>query len=224
MQSAVTITRYAVIIIGILLSLRILGVDLSTLAIIGGGLSVGVGFGLREIIANFVSGLVLLFEQAMLPGDVVEINGELGTVQAINMRSTTVRTINNVELVVPNETFLTNEVTTFTKTDNQVRVLMPFGVSYDSDPHQVRQVVSQAAAEHPLVLDDIAPDLLFRGFGDSSLDFDLAFWIDQPEKVMRVRSDLYYMVWDTLKANDIEIPFPQRDLNLRRGWGEVFGG
>jgi small-conductance mechanosensitive channel len=178
---------------------------------------------LQKIVSNFISGLMLLSEQSMLPGDVIDLNGRLGTVEQVNIRSTTIRTINNVDLVVPNETFITTEVTTFTKGDTRVRLLIPIGVSYHSDPRQVRQVVSKVAAEHSLVLSRPAPDLLFRGFGDSSLNFELAVWIDQPIRAPRITSDLYYMIWEALKAHQIEVPFPQRDLHLRSGWEAVAG-
>jgi small-conductance mechanosensitive channel len=222
-ESIVTLTRYVILAMGVFAALFILGVDLASLALIGGGLSIGVGIGLQKIVSNFISGLMLLSEQSMLPGDVIDINGRLGTVEQVNIRSTTIRTINNVDLVVPNETFITTEVTTFTKGDTRVRLLIPIDVSYHSDPRQVRQVVSKTAAEHSLVLSHPAPDLLFRGFGDSSLNFELAVWIDQPIRAPRIASDLYYMIWEALKAHQIEVPFPQYDLHLRRGWEAVTG-
>lgn len=220
-ESVVTITRYVVIGAGILIALYTLGLDLSTLALIGGGLSIGIGFGLQNIIANFISGLVLLFEQAVLPGDVIDIGGQIGTVEQVNIRSTTVRTLDNVEVVVPNQTFMTTEVTTFTKTDDRIRILLPLGVSYDSDPDLVRRVACATAQRHGLVLDQPAPELFFRGFGESSLDFELAAWIDEPQRTKAITSDLYYMLWNAFAENGIEIPFPQRDLNLRRGWERI---
>lgn len=219
-----TITRYAVIAIGILATLRVLGVDLTTLTVIGGGLSIGIGIGLQRVVANFISGIILLFEQSLRPGDVIDLEGQLGTVEKLNIRSTVVRTINNVELIVPNETFVTTQVTTYTKSNNKIRIMLPLGVSYDSDPKEVRQLVTETAVKHGLVLKEPEPTLLFRAFGDSSLNFDLAVWIDQPDRMNRVRSDLYYMIWETLTKNEIEIPFPQRDLNLRRGWEQVTAG
>jgi small-conductance mechanosensitive channel len=220
-ESVVTVSRYVVIIVGVLLALNYLGLDLSTIAIIGGGLSIGVGFGLQHIVASFISGLVLLFEQSLVPGDVIDINGDIGTVEKVNMRATTVRTIDNVDVVIPNEVFLSSEVTTYTKTDNVVRVLMQIGVSYDSNPHRVRDVVLTAAGQHALVLAEPEPQLLFRGYGDSSLDFELAVWINRPELARRVSSDLYYLIWDAFAEAGIEIPFPQRDLNLGKGWEKV---
>ncbi len=220
-ESVVTISRYVVIGIGLLIALYLLGVNMATLALIGGGLSIGVGFGLQNIIANFISGLVLLFEQSVLPGDVIEIDGQIGIVDHVNIRATTVRTLDNIEVLVPNETFITTEVTTLTKTNREIRSLLPVGVSYGSDPQEVRRVACTTAKRHGLILDYPEPELLFRGFGDSSLNFDLAIWIDKPQQVHRVRSDIYYMLWEAFAKNNIEIPFPQRDLNLGNGWEKI---
>lgn len=127
-----------------------LGVNLTSLALIGTGLSVGIGFGLQQIIANFISGIVLLFEQSLRPGDVVEVNNQVGTVEKLNIRSTIIRTNDNVEIIVPNETFLTSQLTTYTKSDPLVRVSVPVGVGYDSNPKQVQQILMDTAVSHPL--------------------------------------------------------------------------
>lgn len=214
------ISRYLIIMMGILVVFNALGLDLTSLALIGTGLSVGIGFGLQQIIANFISGIVLLFEQSLRPGDVIEVNNQLGTVEKLNIRSTIIRTNDNVEIIVPNETFLTSQLTTFTKTNPMVRVSVPIGVSYGSDPKLIRDILMNTAAKHGLVRKDPPPFVFFEGFGESSIDFTLVIWMDEPARRRRVRSDLYYMIWDTLAKHDIEIPFPQRDLNLRGGWEE----
>lgn len=222
-NTVLTLSRYVFILIGILFAIGTLGVDLSTLALIGGGLSIGIGIGLQQIISNFISGIVLLFEQSLRPGDVIEINDEIGVVEKLNIRSTLVRTNDNVELVVPNEQFFTSQVRTFTRTDSLVRVNLSLGVGYNSDPKQVRDILMETAVKHGLVRSEPPPAVFFSGFGDSSLDFRLAVWIDQPQRAPRVRSDLYFMIWEAFARHNIEIPFPQRDLNLRGGWREVFG-
>ncbi len=219
-HSVITITRYALIFAGVFLGLGSLGFDLTTLAFIGGGLSVGIGFGLQNIVANFLSGILLLFEQSLRPGDVVEVNGEVGIVEKLSIRSTTVRTYNNVEVIIPNENFLTSAVVTNTNTNRLVRSLLSVGAGYDSDPKQVRDVLISVAERHGLVVKDPTPSVFFVGFGDSSIDFELAIWVDQPRMLPKVRSDLYFMIWDAFEKYDIEIPFPQRDLNLRRGFPE----
>jgi small-conductance mechanosensitive channel len=139
-------------------------------------------------------------------------------VEKISLRATTVRTRTNEELIVPNNIFTTNQVKNFTKSERMVQAVVPLGVSYKSDPELVRQIAIETSLLHPLVLADPPPTLLFRGYGDSSLDFHLLVSTNQPELTLKIRSDLYYMLWDKLAENDIEIPFPQRDLNLGSGW------
>lgn len=220
-QSVASLTRYALLAIGILVSLGMLGLDFTTLAIVAGGLSVGVGIGLQDIVSNFVSGLVLLFEQSLRPGDVVELNGRISWVEKISLRATIVRTQTNEELIIPNSDFTTKQVINLTKTDQLVQVRVPLGVSYKSDPEIVRQLAVETAIEHPLVLADPPPSLRFLGYDDSNLQFSLRASINQPELSPIVRSDLYYMLWEVFKEHAIEIPFPQRDLNLGSGWDKL---
>jgi len=217
-ESVATLTRYALLSLGILFSLSILGLNLTSLAIVAGGLSVGIGLGLQDIVGNFVSGLILLFEQSLRPGDVIELDGRISKVENISLRATTVRTLTNEELIVPNNNFTTNQVKNFTKSERLVQIIVPLGVSYKSDPELVRQIALETSLLHPLVLADPPPTLLFRGYGDSSLDFNLLVSVNQPELTLKIRSDIYYMLWEKLAENNIEIPFPQRDLNLGSGW------
>ena len=220
-ESVATLTRYALLSLGILISLSFLGLDLTSLAIVAGGLSVGIGIGLQDIVANFVSGLVLLFEQSLRPGDVIELDGRISEVEKISLRATTVRTLTNEELIVPNNNFTTNQVKNFTKSERLVQVMVPLGVSYKSDPDLVRQLAIETSLLHPQVLADPPPILMFHGYGDSSLDFNLLVSTNQPELTLKIRSDLYYMLWEKLAENKIEIPFPQRDLNLGNGWEKL---
>jgi len=222
-NSILTISRYLFVFTGILVAISTLGVDLSSLALIGGGLSIGIGIGLQQIISNFISGIVLLFEQSLRPGDVIELNGEIGVVEKLNIRSTIIRTNDNVEVVVPNEFFFTSQVTTYTRSENLTRINLTLGVSYNSDPKQVRDILVETAVKHGLVRRDPAPTVYFNGFRDSSLEFRLAVWIDQPKRAPRVRSDLYFMIWEALARHNVKIPFPQQDINLGEGWQEIFG-
>lgn len=215
--AALTIGRYVVIGIAVLIVFRALGLNLTTLAFISGGLSIGIGFGLQEIVANFISGILLLFEQSLRPGDIVSVGGEMGEVKKLSIRATTVNTFDNIELIVPNQLFLTSTVTSYTRTDRSVRVLIPVGVSYSSDPKQVREVLLEAAERHQLVRPEPEPIVHFMGFGDSSLDFRLAVWVDDPLLRLSVASDLRFMIWKSFADHNIEIPFPQRDLHLRSG-------
>jgi small-conductance mechanosensitive channel len=219
--SFATLTRYALLSLGFIVFLGMLGLDFTSLAIIAGGLSVGIGIGLQDIVSNFVSGLVLLFEQSLKPGDVVELNGRISRVEKISLRATIVRTLTNEELIIPNASFTTNQVKNLTKSDRLVRVIIPFGVSYKSDPELVRQLAVEAGQRHPLALADPPPTLLFRGYGESSIDFELLVSVNRPELTLIIKSDLYYMLWDALAEHDITIPFPQRDLNLGDGWEKL---
>ncbi len=217
-HSIATVMGYLIISIGIFTAARSFGLSAASLAFIGGGLSVGIGFGLQQIVANFLSGIVLLFEQSLRPGDVIEVNGILGRVERLSIRSAVVRTNDNIDIVVPNQQFLTSNVTTYTREDSLVRINLDLGVSYESDPQLVRDILLHTARQHGKVEKDPAPYVFFNGFGESSLDFRLSFWIRQPRELFKIRSDLYFMIWKALETAGIEIPFPQRDLHLRSGW------
>lgn len=217
-ESVAILVRYSLLGIGGLISLGMLGLDFTSLAIVAGGLSVGIGIGLQEYVANFVSGLVILFEQTVRPGDVVEVDGEISQVEKINLRATTVRNRANEEFIIPNSNFTKQQVKNLTKSEQRVRIRIPFGVSYKADPEQIRQLTIETSLQHPLVLADPPPLLFFLGFGESSIEFELLVSIDHPELMIRIKSDLYYMLWDVFAKHQIEIPYPQRDLNLGDGW------
>jgi potassium-dependent mechanosensitive channel len=217
-ESIATLVRYLLLSIGIVLSLGVIGLDFTSLAIVAGGLSVGVGIGLQDMVSNFVSGLILLFEQSLRPGDVVELDGRISQVERIGLRATTVRTRTNEELIIPNNRFTSEQVKNLTRSDRLVQVLIPIGISYKSNPQFVRHLAVETALSHPLVLSNPEPRLLFRAYGESSLDFSLAVSINQPELSFTIKSDLYYQLWDAFAEHNIEIPFPQRDLNLGDGW------
>lgn len=219
--SLLIVFRYAVIGAGLVLLAAAVGVNAATLAVIGGGLSIGIGFGLQQIAANLISGILLLFEQSLRPGDVIDLDGHLGIVRRVNIRSTTIQTNDNIEIIVPNERFLTQEVTTYTRDSTLIRVPIHFGISYGSDPKKARDLVIETAGKHGQVKKNPEPEVQFLGFGDSSLDFRLLVWMDNPIRTPRFKSDLYFMIWETFAKNDIEIPFPQRDLHLRSGWDAV---
>lgn len=208
-------SRYALIAIGAMAALSTIGFDLSALTIIFGGLSVGIGFGLQELVANFISGILLLFEQSLRPGDIIEVSGQRGIVSQLQMRATVLRTYDNIEVIVPNKTLLTSTVSTYTMSDRNIRRLVPVGVSYDSNATEVRDILMRVMENHGLILDDPAPTVFFTGFGDSSLDFQCAYWIGDPARGLQVDSDIHFMIFREFEKNGIEIPFPQRDLHLR---------
>jgi len=220
-ESVAILTRYALLGLGILVSLGMLGIDFTSLAIIAGGLSVGIGIGLQDYVANFVSGLVILFEQTIRPGDIVEVDGMVSKVEKISLRATIVRTQANEEYIIPNSNFTQQQVKNLTKSERRVRIRIPFGVSSESDPEFVRQLTTEAGLQHPLVLTDPPPQLFLLGFGESDLNFELLVSIGHPELMVRVKSDLYYTLWEVFKQNKIEIPNPQRDINLGDGWEKL---
>jgi small-conductance mechanosensitive channel len=224
-NTILTLSRYVVLSIGLLATLGTLGLDLSTLAIIGAGLSVGIGFGMQDLVGNFISGILLLFEQSIRPGDIVEVEGKMGVVERMRIRSTTVRTFDNIELIVPNQKLLTSTVTTYTRSSRRIRFQILVGASYNDDPQVVREALQTAINRHGLILKDPAPLIFFAGYGESSLNFEILAWVDDIANRGNVRSDLHFMIWREFQKRGIEMPFPQRDLHLRSGvpWDEIIG-
>lgn len=213
-NTIVLVSYYSIIGFGIFIAASALGFDLTALLVIFGGLSVGIGFGLQELVANFISGVLLVFEQTLRPGDVVEVEGQRGTVTQMGMRATVLRNIDNIELFIPNKTLLTSNVAAYTLTDRTIRRTIAVGVSYSSDPSLVRDILLDVAHRHGLVLPDPEPEVLFSDFGESSLEFELAVWIDEPARLLAVLSDLRFMIFSDFKKYGIVIPFPQRDIHL----------
>jgi small-conductance mechanosensitive channel len=209
------VSRYTILAIGFLIAISILGVDLSAFAIIGGGLSVGIGFGLQDLVANFISGILLLFEQTLRPGDVIEVAGQRGRVNQMRMRSAVLRTADNVDIYVPNKTLLTSTVAAYTNMTQTTRRTLQVGVSYDSNPIEVRDALQSVVEGHGLVLKEPAPSVLFVGFGSFTLDFEIAVSIAEPGRAGQVLSDLHFMIYREFSKRGIEIPIPQQDFNLR---------
>ena len=201
---------------GLFIGLQSLGVNLSSLVVFGGAVGVGVGLGLQNVVSNFVAGLILLIEQPVRIGDRIEIDKTLGDVVKIAARSTWIRTNDNVVIIVPNSEFINQSVTNWTANDPNVRIRLPVGVSYDADPHQVKQILLDAAAAHPDVLKDPVPRVFFESYGDNSINFLLAVWTGTlSHKPIFLKSDLYFTLFDKFKEAGIELPFPQRDLHIR---------
>ena len=212
------IAGYIFVTLGFFIALEVNGVNLSSLAVIAGAIGVGVGFGLQNIINNFVSGLIILAERPIAIGDRVEVGSVVGQVTKISLRSTTVITNDNIAIIVPNSNFISNAVTNWSHGDPRVRIRLPVGVAYGTDLEKLRRVLLEVAKEHPKVLTEPAPDVFFLGFGDSSLNFELAVWTaEMTFKPRRFRSELYFTMDNKLRENKIEVPFPQRDLHLRSG-------
>jgi potassium efflux system protein len=218
-DAAVTTSGYVGIAVAILLSLSVAGVEFTNLAIIAGALSVGIGFGLQNIVNNFVSGLILLVERPIRTGDWIVVGDTEGYVKKISIRSTQIQTFDRADVIVPNSELISGQVTNWMLTDPWGRVKVPVGVAYGSDTARVMEILVDVANKHPLVITNYpgigGPRALFRGFGESSLDFELRCFIRDVDKRLLTLSDLNLAIDAAFREAGIEIPFPQRDLHFR---------
>jgi small-conductance mechanosensitive channel len=218
-EAVITLTGYLGIIVAALVGLSLAGFSLQNLAIIAGALSVGIGFGLQNIVNNFVSGIILLFERPIRTGDWIVAGDVQGFVRRISIRSTLIETFDRADVIVPNSALIANNVTNWMLRDPWGRVTVPVGVAYGSDVDKVTDVLLSVAREHPLVMLDSKsvspPQVLFMSFGDSSLNFELRCFIREIDKRLVTLSDLNYAIEKQLRQAGIEIPFPQRDVHVR---------
>lgn len=211
------ILHYVIIVFGIVLAAQTIGFNFGTLAVAFGFLGVGIGLGLQNITSNFTAGLTLLVERPVAVGDFVNVEGQIGRVTDINMRATRIRTLDNIVIIVPNSKFVDNSVINWSIEDQRVRLHNPVGVAYGSDIEKVTKALQTVAVEHPDVLNSPEPEVRFKEFGNSSLDFDLLYWIDEPRKQFLVQSQINYEIDAAFRREGITIPFPQRDLHLKMG-------
>ncbi len=216
--------HYVVLSIGVFIALSVIGIDFSKLALVASALSVGIGFGLQAIFSNFVSGLIILVERALKVGDYVQLeSGVIGVVSEITVRATIITTLENAEVIVPNSEFVNGKVTNWTHTNNYCRLRIPFGVAYGTNKERMRDVVLTAIKELPQTLLDFpgrAPTVIMKGFGDSSLDFELLVWV-KPEYAAQqsgTRSVFLWAIDSALVDANIVVPFPQRDLHIVSGY------
>jgi small-conductance mechanosensitive channel len=214
-EAVATIVKYVVTILGFIIVLDVAGIDLSSLKLIVGALGVGIGFGLQNIVNNFVSGLIILFERPIKVGDRIEVAGVNGDVIKISARATTVVTNDNISIIVPNSEFTSTSVTNWSHDNKVVRFNYPVGVSYKEDPAHIKKVLLEVAYANEGILKNPHPDVLFDSFGDSSLNFNLRVWtLEYMDRPGVLRSQLYYAIFEKFKEMNIEIPFPQRDLHI----------
>jgi small-conductance mechanosensitive channel len=211
-----TILRYIILVIGIVIVLQTVGIDLSAITVLAGALGVGIGFGLQNITNNFVSGIIILFERPIKVGDRIEVGDISGDVISISMRSTMIVTNDNISIIVPNSDFISSKVINWSHTDRNIRFNIPVSVSYKEDPENVKKLLLEVVTENKGILQEPKPDVLFKSFGDSSLNFNLRVWtreyINRPGVL---KSQIYYAVFEKFKKNKIEIPYPQRDLHIK---------
>jgi small-conductance mechanosensitive channel len=215
------IVQYIILILGMMVILQTSGIDISSLGMIFGALSIGIGFGLQNITNNFISGLIILFERPIKVGDRVEIEGVAGNIIKISARSTTIITNDNIAIIVPNSEFINSKVINWSLNDNTVRFNYPVGVAYHEDPNHIRKLLMEVAEDCDGVLVNPVPDVLFEEFGDSSLNFNLRVWSQKyADRPKVLKSLLYYKIFDKFKEAGVEIPFPQRDLHIKSGLPE----
>ena len=212
------IIGYMVMVLGFYVACLMVGINLSSLAVLAGAVGVGLGFGLQNIINNFVSGLIILADRPIAIGDRIVVGGVAGQVEKINLRSTTVLTNDNISIIVPNADFITHTITNWSHEDAKVRFHIPVGVAYGTDMDKLRRLMLEVAAGHPKALKEPAPDVFLAGFGDFALNVELIVWSSEMSfRPDTFRSDLNFALEKKFRENQIEIPFPQRDLHVRSG-------
>ncbi len=211
------IARFVLMALAVVLVLNAVGIDLSALAFFGGAIGVGIGFGLQKVVSNLVSGVILLADKSVKPGDIIMLSEtNFGWVNTIGARYTSVDTKDGREHLIPNEDLVTQRVVNWSYSDNRMMLEAKFGTSYGANPHEVCRIAVAAAASVPRVMTDPAPVCWFLEFGDSSLNFSLRYWIADPDRgVITVRAPVMMALWDAFDREGIEIPFPQRDINIR---------
>lgn len=221
-QSIGTIIQYFFIVLGAFIIIQSTGVNLGSLNVLAGALGVGIGFGMQNIANNFISGLIILFERPIKVGDRIEVGNVSGDVVKISSRATTVNTNDNISIIIPNSDLINKQVINWSHNDRRIRFHVPVGVSYKEDPEVIKKILLEVAENHSDILKRPKPDVLFIGYGESSLDFDLLVWtntyIDRP---VILKSKLYYIIFEKFKEHNIEIPYPQRDLHIKSGWSNT---
>jgi small-conductance mechanosensitive channel len=209
------LTRYLLIALGFFFALAAIGVQLTQVTIIGGALGVGIGFGLQNVVSNFVAGLILAFERPIREGDLIQLETLTGEVRRIGFRATIVRTYEGAEVIVPNASLISKDVVNWTLSDQQRRLSVSVGAAYGTDPDQVKKLLLDVVATHPSVLKAPEPVALFIGFGDSALNFEVRFWTVDADRISIIKSEVTGAINAALAGAGVEIPFPQRDLHLR---------
>lgn len=200
----------------ILTTLSIIGISWKLLLPVAGALGIGLGFGLQDIANNFISGFVILMAKTVKRGDWITLGENFGKIEDIGIRTSTLRTIDNIDIIIPNSQIISNQLINWSYSDNIVRIHIPVGVSYSSDVNRVKDVLVEVARKSPDILNDRQIEARFLAFGDSSLDFELLGWIDiKKSAILAVKSNLNYMIWEAFKEKGIQIPFPQRDVWFR---------
>ena len=212
----VKLLKIALATIAIVVALRTVGIDLTAFALFTGAIGVGIGFGLQKPVSNFVSGIAILIDKSIKPGDVISVGDTYGWINSLGARYVSVITRDGTEYLIPNEQLTAQEVVNWSYSHNEVRLKLPVGIAYGADVRQAIALCQQAAGETPRVLKEPTPVCLLKGFGDSAVNLELRIWINDPRNgVSNVKSEVFLRLWDKFREHGIEIPFPQRDLHLK---------
>jgi small-conductance mechanosensitive channel len=210
------LVRMTLLTLAVVLALGSIGIDLTAFAVFSGAVGVGVGFGLQKVVSNLISGVILLLDRSIKPGDVIEIDGTYGWVSTLNARYASVLTRDGKEYLIPNEDLITQRVTNWSFSNDLIRLHVKVGISYQSDPHQAIRLALEATRDVPRVLSEPAPNCLLVEFGDSAVNLELRFWIRDPANgTTNIRSQVMLKLWDLYHQHGIEMPYPQRDVTLR---------
>ena len=210
------IARFILVFIGSIVIIQGAGIDLSSLSLLAGALGVGIGFGLQNITDNFISGIIILFEKPIKVGDRIVVGDTEGNVINISVRATTILTNENISIIVPNSEFISSRVINWSHNDRNIRFDIPVGIGYNEDPIEVREILLHVADANPHVLKNPKPHIFFDEFGDSSLNFTLAIWTSTcTDKPRKLKTELYFSIFEKFKEKGIEIPFPQRDIHIK---------
>ena len=209
------ILRITLIVFALIIAISSIGIDLSVLSLLSGAIGIGIGFGLQKVVSNFISGFIILADRSIKPGDTISLGETFGWINELRARFVSVITRDGVEYLIPNEDFITQQVINWSFSNELVRIEVKFGVAYDSDPHQVAELAVEATKEVERVVSYRPSVCWLTGFGDSSLDFVLRFWIKDPQNgLTNIRGQVLLALWDSFKANDIKIPYPHREVIL----------
>ena len=211
------ILRITLIVVAAMVAMSGLGIDLTAFTVLSGAVGVGIGFGLQKVVSNFISGIIILMDQSIKPGDTISLGETFGWIRELRARFVSVVTRDGREFLIPNEDFITREVINWSFSDKYVRLDVPFGVSYDSDPHEVIRIAIEAASSVERVDGSRRPPVCWMtAFGDSSLDFLLRFWISDPQQgLTNIRGKVLMALWDAFKENGIDIPYPHREVIMK---------
>ncbi len=213
----IKVIRFALMILAVAVVMSAVGINLSALAIFSGAAGVGIGFGLQKIVANFISGIILLVDKSVKPGDLVTIGDSSGRISAMNTRYISVAAGDGREFLIPNEDLVTQKVTNWTYTDKNTLVKVNFGTNYDADPRMVCKLAVDAAAAAPRAIKGRPPNCILTEFAETGMKFSLTFWIADPDGMDNVKSEVMLSLWDVFKREGIQVPYPVREIRIRGG-------